>query len=214
MVGSSEPTIFICRGIRGPFATEIPFCDEQSRSFKNNLQVWQNTEMNELILKRKEGNNVKIRLLDRNSKAHWEKKQDNPSYPDVRSRVSMEIHAGKKGFTLIELLIVVAIIAILAAIAVPNFLEAQVRAKVSRAKADIRSLATALESYVVDNNNFPPDVTSVGGMQIGAGWNCISATVLLHRQPTSRTICSRTHFATDAQRFPWNTGAIATCATA
>jgi prepilin-type N-terminal cleavage/methylation domain-containing protein len=58
----------------------------------------------------------------------------------------------RKGFTLIELLIVVAIIAILAAIAVPNFLEAQVRAKVSRVKADMRSLATALESYTVDNN--------------------------------------------------------------
>jgi prepilin-type N-terminal cleavage/methylation domain-containing protein len=59
------------------------------------------------------------------------------------------------GFTLIELLIVVAIIAILAAIAVPNFLEAQVRAKVSRAKADMRSIVTALESYVVDNNVYP-----------------------------------------------------------
>jgi prepilin-type N-terminal cleavage/methylation domain-containing protein len=57
-----------------------------------------------------------------------------------------------RGFTLIELLIVVAIIAILAAIAVPNFLEAQVRAKVSRVKADMRSLATAMESYTVDNN--------------------------------------------------------------
>jgi prepilin-type N-terminal cleavage/methylation domain-containing protein len=55
-------------------------------------------------------------------------------------------------FTLIELLIVVAIIAILAAIAVPNFLEAQTRAKVSRVKADARSLATAVESYMVDNN--------------------------------------------------------------
>lgn len=59
------------------------------------------------------------------------------------------------GFTLIELLIVVAIIAILAAIAVPNFLEAQVRSKVSRTKADLRSLATALEAYYVDNNAYP-----------------------------------------------------------
>lgn len=63
--------------------------------------------------------------------------------------------AVKKGFTLIELLIVVAIIAILAAIAVPNFLEAQTRSKVSRAKADLRSLVVALESYAVDNNSYP-----------------------------------------------------------
>jgi len=63
----------------------------------------------------------------------------------------------ERAFTLIELLIVVAIIAILAAIAVPNFLEAQTRAKVSRDKADMRSLATALESYRVDSNGYPPD---------------------------------------------------------
>jgi prepilin-type N-terminal cleavage/methylation domain-containing protein len=60
-----------------------------------------------------------------------------------------------RGFTLIELLIVVAIIAILAAIAVPNFLEAQVRARISRNRADMRSLATAIESYAVDNNVYP-----------------------------------------------------------
>lgn len=60
-----------------------------------------------------------------------------------------------RGFTLIELLIVVAIIAILAAIAVPNFLEAQTRSKVSRAASDMRTLATALEAYFVDNNLYP-----------------------------------------------------------
>jgi prepilin-type N-terminal cleavage/methylation domain-containing protein len=65
-----------------------------------------------------------------------------------------------KGFTLIELLIVVAIIAILAAIAVPNFLEAQVRSKVSRVKADERSAATALEAYCVDYNNYPDTPTT------------------------------------------------------
>jgi len=61
----------------------------------------------------------------------------------------------EKGFTLIELLIVVAIIAILAAIAIPNFLQAQIRAKVSRTLAEFQTLDTALESYYVDNNAYP-----------------------------------------------------------
>ena len=59
------------------------------------------------------------------------------------------------GFTLIELLIVVAIIAILAAIAVPNFLEAQTRAKITRVKNDHRAIASAMEAYYVDHNDYP-----------------------------------------------------------
>ena len=61
----------------------------------------------------------------------------------------------KRAFTLIELLIVIAIIAILALIALPNFLEAQVRARVSRAKADMRSFAMAIEAYTTDNTRPP-----------------------------------------------------------
>ena len=69
---------------------------------------------------------------------------------------------GTKAFTLIELLIVVAIIAILAAIAVPNFLEAQTRSKVARCRSDMRTMATAFESYAVDNNNkYPPEYLGV-----------------------------------------------------
>ncbi|MDI6783234.1 MAG: prepilin-type N-terminal cleavage/methylation domain-containing protein [bacterium] len=59
------------------------------------------------------------------------------------------------GFTLIELLIVVAIIAILAAIAIPNFLAAQTRSKVSRVKKELQTVTTAIESYNVDNTVYP-----------------------------------------------------------
>ncbi len=62
----------------------------------------------------------------------------------------------KKGFTLIELLIVVAIIGILAAIAVPNFLNAQIRAKIARVKADQNAYAMAMEQYQLDSGGHFP----------------------------------------------------------
>lgn len=70
------------------------------------------------------------------------------------------------GFTLIELLIVVAIIGILAAIAVPNFLNAQMRAKVSRVVSDMKALSMAEEQYRIDHNQYTFDGDcNVGGAE-------------------------------------------------
>jgi general secretion pathway protein G len=87
----------------------------------------------------------------------------------VRRAGSFSTMLGLRGFTLIELLIVVSIIAILSAIAVPNFLEAQTRSKVARTQSDQRTLATALETYYVDTNRFPLR-TKVPRSQIQLGW--------------------------------------------
>lgn len=73
-------------------------------------------------------------------------------------------HTQHSAFTLIELLIVVAIIAILSAIAVPNFLEAQTRSKTSRSMADMRSIGTGLNSYFIDYNTFPRGFTDKKSM--------------------------------------------------
>ena len=61
----------------------------------------------------------------------------------------------RNGFTLIELLIVVAIIGVLAAIAVPNFLNAQVRAKVAKCVSNMRTVSQGLEMYFLDKNTYP-----------------------------------------------------------
>jgi len=61
----------------------------------------------------------------------------------------------KKGFTLIELLIVVAIIGILAAIAIPQFAAYRIRGYNAAAQSDLKNFKTAIESYYADNSAYP-----------------------------------------------------------
>jgi prepilin-type N-terminal cleavage/methylation domain-containing protein len=62
--------------------------------------------------------------------------------------------SNRKGFTLIELLIVVVIIGILAAIAIPKFANTKEKAVLASMKSDLRNLVTAEEGYFSDNNNY------------------------------------------------------------
>ncbi len=69
----------------------------------------------------------------------------------------------QKGFTLIELMIVIAIIGILAAIAIPQFQAYRVRSYNSSANADLRNAATAQEAYYVDNDRYTSDEANLVG---------------------------------------------------
>src|SRR6476646_5966012 len=103
----------------------------------------------------------------------------------------------KKGFTLIELLIVVVIIGILAAIAIPKFANTKQKAYITAMKSDLRNLVTAEEAYFSDSSSYTttignlkfnsstgvssPAVTLGTGTQAG-GWN---ATVSHSQMPTA-----------------------------
>jgi type IV pilus assembly protein PilA len=77
----------------------------------------------------------------------------------------LEDRMNRKGFTLIELLIVVVIIGILAAIAIPKFANTKEKAVVASMKSDLRNLASAQEAYWVDNRTYYGGVIPAAGLQ-------------------------------------------------
>jgi type IV pilus assembly protein PilA len=86
----------------------------------------------------------------------------------------------RKGFTLIELLIVVVIIGILAAIAIPKFANTKSKAYVTAMKSDLRNLVSAQESYFSDSSAYSTDIVDLNfkastgvsdpSISIGSGW--------------------------------------------
>ena len=67
----------------------------------------------------------------------------------------------RKGFTLIELMIVVVIIGILAAVAIPNFVEMTDEAKAARIQADLNTMGSAVEIYYVKNGSYPSSISDM-----------------------------------------------------
>ena len=71
--------------------------------------------------------------------------------------LSLGMNSDQKGFTLVEMMVVTGIIALIAAIAIPNLIRAKTNANNTSAQATLKSVSTALENYYAINNAYPPN---------------------------------------------------------
>jgi type IV pilus assembly protein PilA len=137
----------------------------------------------------------------------------------------------KKGFTLIELMIVVAIIGILAAIAIPNFIKFQARSKQSEPKANLKALFVAQKSYFAERDSFSDKVVDIGFIpERGNRYNMANGGSTFSSRASAAENVNNTHqgfegdsfkgFATTTARVTTNAAAVAsvssggTCAAA
>jgi prepilin-type N-terminal cleavage/methylation domain-containing protein len=101
-----------------------------------------------------------------------------------------------RAFTLIELMIVIAIIAILAAILIPNFLHARAESQTAACEGNEKQIATALEEYAVDNSGTYPASGSIGNNFLGAPYmtaapvDAVSATAYTYTNPGTAAPCN------------------------
>ncbi len=86
-------------------------------------------------------------------------------------RATRVARANEAGFTLVELMVVVAIIALLAAVVIPNFVHARAQAAVSATEANMKQIATALELYYADHRTYPAINGPVGPDLFGGAAN-------------------------------------------